>query len=105
VAFSFEGGGETAELSGFSGAVEAFEGDEMTARHRVSLPQGRRAHPKCKAKEGLEMILVIFLIILGVFVVGGLVFGLMAKYNNRRGQSGNVATGTQAKTGRAPGLD
>lgn len=51
------------------------------------------------------MILIIFLIILGVFVVGGLVFGLMAKYNNRRGQSGNVATGTQAKTGRAPGLD
>jgi hypothetical protein len=51
------------------------------------------------------MILIVFLIILGLFVVGGLVFGLMAKYNNRRGQSGTVATATQAKVGRTPGLD
>ena len=33
VAFGFEGGGEAAELGGFSGAVEAFEGNEMSARH------------------------------------------------------------------------
>jgi hypothetical protein len=51
------------------------------------------------------MILIIFLIILGVFLVSGLVFGLMAKYNYRRGQSGTLNTATQAKVGRAPGLD
>ena len=30
----FEGGGETAELGGLAGAVQTFEGDEITARHR-----------------------------------------------------------------------
>ena len=33
VAFGFERGGEAAELGGFAGAVEAFECDEMSARH------------------------------------------------------------------------
>ena len=32
-----EPGGEAAELGGLAGAVETFEGDEVTARHTASL--------------------------------------------------------------------
>ena len=42
VAFGFERCGEAAELGGFSGAVETFEGDEISALHRdESLSQER----------------------------------------------------------------
>ncbi len=37
VAFGLKRGGEAAELGGFAGAVETFEGDEISARHSLQL--------------------------------------------------------------------
>jgi hypothetical protein len=52
------------------------------------------------------MLTIIFLCVLAALLALGFVFALMAKDNNRRGQSGSPNPQTDgAKQGRAVGLD
>ncbi len=51
------------------------------------------------------MLTIIGIVVLIALLGAGAVFALMAKDNNRRGQSGSPGTASTAKHGRAPGLD
>jgi hypothetical protein len=51
------------------------------------------------------MTVIIFLVIVVALLSVGGVFALMAKDNKRRGQSGLLGSASDAKHGRASGLD
>jgi hypothetical protein len=51
------------------------------------------------------MLTIVFIAISFMLLGAGGVFAFMAKYNKRRGQSGSPGTSSDAKQGRAAGLD